>query len=64
MTLLTSPFTSIAILFLSYLAYRITHSLIARKRFIAFAKQHGCEEPLDVTGPFPFQTWRFVWRLM
>jgi hypothetical protein len=64
MTLLTSPFSTVAILFLSYLAYRITQSFIARKRFEAFAQQHGCEEPLNVTGPYPFASWRFVWRLM
>lgn len=64
MTLSASPLSTIAILFLSYLAYRITQGIITRKRFNAFAQQHGCEEPPNVTGPFPFKAWAFVWRLM
>lgn len=64
MTLPASPLSTIALLFLSYLAYRITQSFITRRRFHAFAQQHGCEEPPDVTGPFPFKSWLFVWRMM
>jgi hypothetical protein len=64
MTLSASPLSTIALLFLSYVAYRITQSFIVRRRFDAFSKQHGCEEPLNVTGPFPFRAWAFVWRLM
>jgi hypothetical protein len=64
MPLSASPLSTIAILFLSYLADRITHGIIARKRFNVFAQQHGCEAPLDVTGPLPFKSWAFVWRLM
>lgn len=59
-----SPLPTIALLFVSYLAYRITQSFIARRRFHAFAQQHGCEEPPDVTGPFPFKSWSFIWRMM
>lgn len=64
MTLSASPLSTIALLFFSYVAYRITQSFIVRRRFVAFSKQHGCEEPLNVTGPFPFRAWAFVWRLM
>ena len=64
MPLLSSPLTSIALLFLSYLSYRVAQGFVARKRFEAFAQQRGCEEPLDVTGPYPFSSWKFVLRLM
>jgi hypothetical protein len=64
MTISASPLSTTTILFLSYLAYRITQSFIVRRRFDAFSKQHGCEEPLNVTGPLPFRAWAFVWRLM
>ncbi|KAK1085543.1 hypothetical protein LTR48_004441 [Friedmanniomyces endolithicus] len=40
----------VAVLVVAYIAYRAIKSHLANQRFKAFAKQHGCEEPLDLSG--------------
>lgn len=50
----TLSLSNVAIVILAYIAYRVTSGAITQRRFRAFAKQQGCEEPLDVTGPFPY----------
>ncbi|KAK0265239.1 hypothetical protein LTR35_017206 [Friedmanniomyces endolithicus] len=40
----------VAVLVVAYIAYRAVKSHLANRRFNAFAKQHGCEEPLDLSG--------------
>lgn len=53
----TLSLSNVAFVFLAYVAYRIVSGVITKSRFKAFAKQHGCEDPLDVTGPFPYGWW-------
>ncbi|KAK0906599.1 hypothetical protein LTR91_002641 [Friedmanniomyces endolithicus] len=40
----------VGVLVVAYIAYRAIKSHLATRRFKAFAKQHGCPEPLDLTG--------------
>ncbi|KAK1064571.1 hypothetical protein LTR74_008573 [Friedmanniomyces endolithicus] len=40
----------VGVLVVAYIAYRAIKSHLANRRFNAFAKQHGCEEPLDLSG--------------
>lgn len=59
----TLSLANIAYLLLAYVTYRIVSRTLTQRRFKAFAKQHGCEDPLDVTGPFPYG-WRTLQRMM
>lgn len=54
---------TLALLTISYIIYRLIKSFITGRRFRKFAKQHGCEAPLDTTGSFPYG-WDTVYRLM
>ena len=58
-----STLPTLALLTISYIAYRLIKSLITNRRFRKFAKQHGCKAPLDTTGSFPYG-WDTVYRLM
>ena len=58
-----STLPTIALLAFTYIFYRLIHGFITGRRFRKFAKQHGCEEPLDTTGSFPYG-WETVLRLM
>ncbi|KAK0897243.1 hypothetical protein LTR91_004305 [Friedmanniomyces endolithicus] len=40
----------VGLLVAAYIAYRAINSHLATRRFKAFAKQHGCQEPVDLTG--------------
>ncbi|KAK1073306.1 hypothetical protein LTR74_002015 [Friedmanniomyces endolithicus] len=40
----------VGVLVVAYIAYRAIKSHLANRRFKAFAEQHGCQEPLDLTG--------------
>ncbi|KAL1590426.1 hypothetical protein WHR41_00764 [Cladosporium halotolerans] len=42
------------ILLLTYLSYTIVTTFLSRARFRAFARQHGCVDPHDASGPFPY----------
>ncbi|KAM0714911.1 hypothetical protein Q7P37_009376 [Cladosporium fusiforme] len=54
---------NIAFVLIAYISYRIISGVISQRRFKAFAKQHGCEEPLDITSNFPYG-WRQLRRLL
>lgn len=58
-----STLPTLALLTISYITYRLIKSLITNRRFRKFAKLHGCEEPVDTTGSFPYG-WDTVYRLM
>jgi len=58
-----STLPALALLTIFYITYRLIKSLITNRRFRKFAKQHGCEAPLDTTGSFPYG-WDTVYRLM
>lgn len=58
-----SSLTTLALLAGLYILYRSLSSLLARRRFHAFAKQNGCEAPHDATGPFPYG-WSGMRRMM
>jgi hypothetical protein len=57
-----STLSTIALLASLYIAYRITNNFLARRRLREFAKQHGCKEPLDTSGSWPYG-WSTLWRL-
>jgi hypothetical protein len=58
-----STLQAIALLATTYITYRLIKALITGRRFRAFAKQQGCEEPLDDSGSFPYG-WRTIHRMM
>lgn len=49
-----SSLTTLALLASIYIFYRTASSFLARRRFRTFAKQNGCDEPYDASGPFPY----------
>jgi hypothetical protein len=58
-----STLPTLALLAISYTIYRLIYTFITGRRFRAFAKQQGCEEPLDDSGSFPYG-WTTIWRMM
>lgn len=50
----TFSLINVALLALVYVLYRLVSSFVTKRQFQAFAKQHGCEEPLNISGPFPW----------
>lgn len=58
-----STLQTLALLATSYIAYSLIKALITGRRFRQFAKQQGCEEPLDDSGSFPYG-WKTIHRMM
>jgi len=58
-----STLPTLALLTISYITYRLIYAFITGRRFRAFAKQQGCEEPLDDSGSFPYG-WSTIYRMM
>ncbi|TKA82593.1 hypothetical protein B0A55_01380 [Friedmanniomyces simplex] len=42
----------VGVLVAAYIAYKVIRSFIETRRFKAFAEQHGCENPLDLSEPW------------
>jgi hypothetical protein len=58
-----STLQNVALLATVFITYRLIKSLITGRRFRQFAKQQGCEEPLDDSGSFPYG-WKTIHRMM
>ncbi|KAK3704002.1 hypothetical protein LTR37_014105 [Vermiconidia calcicola] len=46
--------TTVVLVTCFFVVVRIIQAFVAKRRLQTFAQQHGCEEPEDVTGPFPY----------
>ena len=42
------------LLLTAYLVYRVAARIVRNRQFKHFAKDNGCEEPFDATGPWPY----------
>ncbi|KAK3117919.1 hypothetical protein LTR53_000211 [Teratosphaeriaceae sp. CCFEE 6253] len=54
----------LGVLLAAYLVYRTLSSLLRARRFAAFAKQHGCGKPRDLTEPRWYKRFARIRRIM